>query len=177
MSDGSVDNEVLRTKAARHDAILTILGSEPVTSQEQLRQVLAKRGFDTVQTTLSRDLTELRATKVKTAEGVAVYSVPGAEGYSGPTSNQSPGRLVRWCQELLIGAEVAQNILVARTPSGAANMLGAALDAAALDGVVGTIAGDDTIMVVCRTPEVADELRSNLLQMAQSSSKTSGQSS
>ncbi len=158
--------EVLLTRAARHDAIRNVLGTQQITSQEELRKALAAQGFDTVQATLSRDLSELRAVKVRDPEGQSTYQIVDDDGRSPSAIEPSAARLARWCQELLVGADCAQNILVLRTPAGAANMLGAAVDSARLEHVVGTVAGDDTIFTVCRDAASAVALRQELLELA-----------
>lgn len=166
-SVGVMDSEeVLLTRAARHDAIRKILGSHQITSQEELRKALAAQGFETVQATLSRDLSELRAVKVRDSEGISVYQIVDEDGRSPSAVEPGADRLARWCQELLLGADCAQNILVLRTPAGAANMLGAAVDSARLEQVVGTVAGDDTIFTVCRDAAAAKTLRQELLDLA-----------
>lgn len=160
--------DVLQTKVARQSAIADILSQQQVTSQEQLRTALRAVGFDTVQATLSRDLGELRAVKVRNSAGTSIYQLANDQGRNPSSVEPSGERLARWCQELLVGAEYAQNLLVLRTPAGAANMLGAAVDAARLEQVVGTIAGDDTILTVCRTEAGASALRQKLLSLASS---------
>lgn len=162
------------TRAARHAAIVDILAAQSVASQEQLRGALAAIGIETTQATLSRDLLELRATKVRGASGVQVYSVPDVDGSQTHEAEASQARLVRWCQDLLVATDVAGNLLVLRTPVGAANLLGSAVDAVRLDGVAGTVAGDDTILVVCRTAKDARDLQARLLHLADPSSGAPG---
>lgn len=157
---------VLDTKTARHDAIAALITGGPVTSQAQLRQMLAELGFETAQATLSRDLAELQAVKVKTNTGAAVYSIPDVNGRHNAPEDEGNPRLARWCQDLLVSAQSAANQLVLRTPAGAANLLGTAVDSSRLVGVLGTIAGDDTILVICETAERARELRDFLMGLA-----------
>lgn len=154
------------TRTARHGAIVDILAEQAVASQEELRRALARRGIETTQATLSRDLMELRATKVRNQSGVQVYSVPDADGGHTHEAEAAGARLVHWCQELLVATDVAGNLLVLRTPVGAANLLGSAIDAVRMDGIVGTIAGDDTILLVCRTAQEAEGVRDRLLRLA-----------
>lgn len=167
LEKGVTVEQIPDTKTARHDAILDLIASEPITSQEQLRRMLASRGFDTAQATLSRDLAELHAVKVKTASGLSVYSVPDVNGiHSSPSDDPSP-RLARWCVELLVSAQEAGNLLVLRTPAGAANLLGSAIDHARVSGLLGTIAGDDTILVICESGRRAEEIRRMLTGLAE----------
>jgi transcriptional regulator of arginine metabolism len=145
------------TKTARHARIVELIRDGSVHSQTELAELLAGEGVQATQATLSRDLEELGAVKVRgTDGGPAVYVVP-PEG-SGPLrpAQQAPARLVRLLRELLTGADASGNLVVLRTPPGAAQFLASALDRAGLPEVVGTIAGDDTIMVVARASTHAD---------------------
>ncbi|MDN6428498.1 MAG: arginine repressor [Propionibacterium sp.] len=154
------------TKTARRGTIIDILASRAITSQEELRRELADLGVETTQATLSRDLLEMRATKVRNAQGVQVYSVPDADGSHTHQAEASQARLVRWCQDLLVATDLAGNLLVLRTPVGAANLLGSAIDAVRMEGIAGTIAGDDTVLVICRTPSDARRVETSLLELA-----------
>ncbi len=155
------------TKAARQGAIMEILASQDVASQDQLRQELAAKGIETAQATLSRDLMEMHATKVRDRDGSLIYSVPDWDGSPTRQSESSPVRLARWCQDLLIAGDMTDNLLVLRTPVGAANLLGSAIDSARLPGILGTIAGDDTILVICRGSDDAKRIRDELLELAE----------
>ncbi len=157
----------VETKAARHELIADLVSSRPVTSQEQLRELLAERGFETAQATLSRDLSELQAIKVKTTTGAAVYSIPDVNGRHQPIASEGNPRLARWCQDLLVSAQAALNQVVLRTPAGAANLLGTAIDSSRLEGVLGSIAGDDTILVICDSSERAARVRRLLVDLAE----------
>jgi transcriptional regulator of arginine metabolism len=146
------------TKTARHARIVELIRRGPVHSQTELAELLAGEGVAATQATLSRDLEELGAVKVRgTDGGPAAYVVP-PEG-AGPLrpAQQAPGRLQRLLRELLTGADASGNLVVLRTPPGAAQFLASALDRAGLPDVVGTIAGDDTIMVVARTGAHLDD--------------------
>lgn len=163
------------TKAARHALITQVLAKERIRSQAELRDALAERGVTTTQATLSRDLVELRATKVRSAGGAQVYAVPEAgapgqviapaetdETLAGHTSS----RLARWCADLLVTAEWAGNQLILRTPAGAAQLLASAVDDSMLPGVLGCIAGDDTVLVIARDEEQAAQVAGHLLALA-----------
>jgi transcriptional regulator of arginine metabolism len=141
--------EVSATRAGRQARIVAILSSRPVRSQSELAVALAAEGIETTQATLSRDLEELGAVKLRGADGGAgAYVVPEdgspVRGVSGGTE-----RLSRLLGELLV---------LLRTPPGGAHYLALAIDRAALPYVVGTIAGDDTILVVARDPMTGAEL-------------------
>ncbi|MFZ2502167.1 MAG: arginine repressor [Nocardioides sp.] len=143
------------TKAARHQLIVSLITHHEVRSQGDLADLLSDRGVHVTQATLSRDLLELDAVKVRSKVGGLVYAVPSEGGDRSPTSgetNASVHRLARICAELLVSAESSGNIVILRTPPGAAQFLASALDRAELDDVLGTIAGDDTVMVVAAEP-------------------------
>ena len=140
------------TRAARQARIVELIRDRAVHSQAELLGMLEDEGIGTTQATLSRDLDELGAVKLRGADGgTPVYVIPDdgspVRGIEGGTT-----RLGRLLGELLTGADASGNIAVLRTPPGAAQYLASALDRAALNHVVGTIAGDDTIFVVAREP-------------------------
>jgi transcriptional regulator of arginine metabolism len=144
------------SKAARHARIAALIRDVPVRSQGELGALLAAQGFRTTQATLSRDLEELGAVKVRGTDGSApVYVIP--EDGAGPlrSAEQAPDRLKRLLRELLISAEASGNLVLLRTPPGAAQFLASAFDRSGLPEVMGTIAGDDTIVVVVREPAAA----------------------
>ena len=144
--------EVAATRAGRQARIVALLSSQSVRSQSELAALLAAEGIEVTQATLSRDLEELGAVKLRGADGgVGVYVVPEdgspVRGVSGGTE-----RVSRLLGELLVSTDASGNLAVLRTPPGAAHYLASAIDRAALPYVVGTIAGDDTILVVAREP-------------------------
>ncbi|BBX38572.1 arginine repressor [Mycobacterium simiae] len=146
------------TRAGRQARIVAILSSSSISSQSELAARLADEGIDVTQATLSRDLEELGAVKLRGADGgVGVYVVPEdgspVRGVSGGTA-----RLSRLLSELLVSTDSSANLAVLRTPPGAADYLASAIDRAALPYVVGTIAGDDTLFVAAREPMTGAEL-------------------
>ncbi|MCD6640925.1 MAG: arginine repressor [Nocardioides sp.] len=158
------------TKRARHQRIIEIVSHHEVRSQTELAQLLSDDGVHVTQATLSRDLVELDAVKVRSAGGALVYAVP-QEG--GSRSAQAPretaaslDRLARLCTELLVSAEASANLVVLRTPPGAAQFLASAFDRVELGDVLGTIAGDDTVVVISRDPAGGDALARRFLDMA-----------
>jgi transcriptional regulator of arginine metabolism len=158
------------TKAARQARIGELLESRPVASQTELGRLLAEAGVAVTQATLSRDLDELGAVKVRTPAGMA-YALP-PEGQPRPaTAEAVDARLARLLEELLVSAEATGGLIVLRTPPGGAHLLGAALDRAGLPEVAGTVAGDDTVLLVCRQPPAeagpADALAARLLRLAE----------
>ncbi len=172
------------TKTARHASIIQILSRERIRSQAQLRNALAQRGISTTQATLSRDLVELRATKIRAPGGELIYSMPeaGAPGqvhaaFTGTEETDdslrahTTPRLARWCAELLVTAEWAGSQVVLRTPAGAAQLLAGAVDDAMMPGVLGCIAGDDTVLVITRSAQVAADVAGHLLALADPSAR------
>ncbi len=151
----------LNSKAARHARIISTLAAAPIRSQAELAAALRDAGFAVTQATLSRDLDELGAVKLRTPDGgLPMYVVPedGAPLTSRVAQDAPPQRLARLIAELLVSAEGSANLAVLRTPPGAAHYLASAIDRAGLPEVLGTIAGDDTILVVARDPKGADDL-------------------
>jgi len=135
-------------KSLRQRAILNLLKHEPVANQDELQKALRKRGIKAGQATLSRDIRELGLSK--TANG---YAMSHAEGGSTPAL-PPVSRLVR---EFAFEVRTAQNLLVIKTSIGSAQPVAAALDDQEWPEVVGTVAGDDTILIVC--PDNKDTLR------------------
>ncbi len=161
------------TKGARQQKIVELLGTTDVHSQTELAELLHAAGVTVTQATLSRDLVELDAVKVRAPSGQLVYAVPGEGGDRRPVlaheSAASEARLARLCADLLVSAEASANLVVLRTPPGAANFLASALDKAELGAVLGTIAGDDTVLVISRRPDGGDALAQRLLALANGS--------
>lgn len=167
---GGVGARTAGTKTARHALIAEILTHRAVRSQAELSEALAERGLNATQSTISRDLDELRAHKVRGPEGTAIYALPVEGGGSETTTpagvEELGARLQRWCAEVLVTAEAAQNLVVLRTPPGAAHILASALDHAVLPEVLGCIAGDDTVLVITRDDAAAEGLSTRLIDLA-----------
>jgi transcriptional regulator of arginine metabolism len=214
------------TKVARHARITSILARRavPVRSQEELAERLAEIGFKVTQATLSRDLEEIGAVRLRGPDGVLVYALPsdagpgpgelgrpgempggvgvvdipvatmpGPNGPPGPNglpgSNGLPGpkgpagvtglaaalavepsaRLARVAAELLVTAEASGNLVVLRTPAGAAQLLASAIDHAGWPAVLGTVGGDDTVLVIARDPAGGEGLAQALVRLAERS--------
>ncbi|MGB7622767.1 MAG: ArgR family transcriptional regulator [Terriglobia bacterium] len=148
------------TKQLRHESILRLVRLKPVPNQQTLQQELRKLGFEATQATLSRDLSELGL--VKTGEGYKLL----AQVVEAPHASNS--ELRRFLREFMREATAANNLLVVKTPTGSANALGIALDNAALPEIVGTVAGDDTILVVTRSAATARSLRRKFMNLVSS---------
>ena len=157
------------TKGARHQQIIDLVTHHEVRSQPELAGLLATHGVHVTQATLSRDLVELDAVKVRAASGALVYAVPAEGGDRRPAapgeSAAARTRLSRLAGELLVSAESSGNLVVLRTPPGAAQFLASAMDKAELPDVLGTIGGDDTVLVIGRGPD-GDGLARRLLDLA-----------
>jgi len=154
------------SRVARQGRIVELVGSMAIRSQTELAKLLAAEGIDVTQATLSRDLDELGAVKLRGVDGgAAVYVIPEdgspVRGVQGGTS-----RLARLLAELLTSADCSANLTVLRTPPGAAQFLASAIDRAALHEVVGTIAGDDTVMVIAREPLSGKDLADRFVALA-----------
>jgi transcriptional regulator of arginine metabolism len=148
----------MMNKTLRQRAVLDVLKHGSIASQEDLQRVLRKRGFKVGQATLSRDIRDLNLSK--TANGYSVnHSETGVAIALPPVS-----RLVR---EFVLDVRSAQNQLVIRTIVGSPQPVAAALDEADWSEVVGTIAGDDTILIVCPDKEDARKLASRIDEMLQ----------
>jgi transcriptional regulator of arginine metabolism len=158
------------TKSARQQRIIELLARHTVRSQTDLADLLAKAGVTVTQATLSRDLVELDAVKVRDGNGALVYAVPAEGGDRTPRAAvetaASEHRLARLCTELLVSAEASANLVVLRTPPGAAQFLASAIDKAELGPVLGTIAGDDTVLVISREPTGGDAVAERFLALA-----------
>lgn len=158
------------TKNARQQLIIDLLSHREIKSQVELAELLSGRGVHATQATLSRDLVELDAVKVRASDGALVYAVPAEGGDRTPTtprdSSAANARLARLCSELLVSAEASANLVVLRTPPGAAQFLASAFDKAEIGDVLGTIAGDDSVLVISRTPTGGAELAQRFLGFA-----------
>jgi transcriptional regulator of arginine metabolism len=206
------------TKSARQAQITGILAQTAVRSQEELVELLAQRGVRVTQATLSRDLDELGAVRLRGPDGALVYALPGepggpgsrpgglGAGTPGPARPHRPGRpavpagvrgglgplprrtqpghaasgmaaglpdrepparLARIAAEFLLSAEASANLVVLRTPAGAAQLVASAVDHAAWPTILGTVAGDDTVLVITRDPAGGPEVARSLLRIAE----------
>jgi transcriptional regulator of arginine metabolism len=179
------------TKTARHARIADILAREQVRSQEELADLLERyAGVHVTQATLSRDLDELGIVRLRSG-GALVYSLPEEPGgpgshpggpgsplgsggsqsgarVAGVSGSESPhdARLARYLGELMTSAEASANLVVLRTPAGAAQFLASVIDHAALPSVLGTVAGDDTVLLIARDPAGGDAVAADFLRLA-----------
>ncbi len=179
------------TKTARHARIAAILARQQVRSQEELADLLERyASVHVTQATLSRDLDELGVVRLRAANGALIYALPEEPGgpgsrpggtlaspppeAGGPASTRAPAsepahsaRLARYLGELLTSAEASANLVVLRTQAGAAQFLASVIDHAALPSILGTVAGDDTVLVITRDPAGGDALAAGLLRLSE----------
>ena len=134
--------DALARKQHRQRALLRVVAQRRLATQGELARALRGAGFPATQATISRDIVELGLVKV-TRDGTHAYAAPGGAADAGGGTD----RLRRFCEDYPVEAAAAGNIVVVRSLPGTASTLGAAIDAAGLDGIVGTIAGDDTVFV------------------------------
>lgn len=145
-------------KRRRQQAILDLVRAEPLSSQQAILERLRRRGFDVTQPTVSRDLDELGLARVRDAQGRLRYALPEAAAPAGGVE-----RLRHLLDEFALSIEASGSLVVLKTPPGAANAVAQVLDQVGVEDVIGTVAGDDTILVVARDGvpgrSVADRLR------------------
>lgn len=146
-------------KRERHDTILEIIGSRPVSSQEDLRKLLLQRGWDVTQATLSRDLRELRLARVPTPEG-ARYAVTDGN------IEESRAALDTLLPQLFMRVDGVSEMLVLRTVPGGAQPIAAALDGEGWSDILGTVGGDDTILIICRSVAARERVHRRLKSLA-----------
>lgn len=149
----------MANKRERHDTILEIIDSRHVSSQEDLRKLLLQRGWDVTQATLSRDLRELRLARVPTTEG-ARYAVTDG------SIEESRAALDTLLPQLFMRIDGVSEMLVLRTVPGGAQPIASALDGEGWSDILGTVGGDDTIMIVCRSVAARDRVMRKLRSLA-----------
>lgn len=146
-------------KKVRHRQIVDIISNNDIETQEELAGYLKDAGFDVTQATVSRDIRELKLSKVPVGNGKQKYAVLKQ------ASDHLEDKYIRVLQDGFVSMDMAQNILVVRTVSGMAMAVAAAIDSLKLNEVVGCIAGDDTIMIAVRTTEDTMLLMEKLRKM------------
>jgi transcriptional regulator of arginine metabolism len=149
-------------KPQRQHRILRILEEQPISSQAQLVQMLEADGIVATQATVSRDLEDLGAVKVRIPGGATAYAIPDFSRDRVPSDDH----LKRVMGEFVVEVAHSLNLVVLRTPPGSAHVVASALDRASLRDVLGTVAGDDTVLVVCKESAGGDAVASELAGFA-----------
>ena len=147
-------------KFKRQAAILEIISNNEIKTQEELSAHLRQRGYNTTQATISRDIKELRLIKVASHSGGYQYSTPDQSG-----SVTHMTRLKNIFRECVVKVDQAQTLVVLKTLVGMANAAAAAIDAMKVKDIVGTLAGDDNILVILRTTEEAQRFCEMVAEM------------
>jgi len=153
-------------KFQRHNAIRELVGHSLVSNQDELRRKLRRRGFEVTQATLSRDIHELRLSK-----GPGGYSLPNGNGSNGAAAalvDDGPPSVAEMIESFGLRVRQAMNQVVVGTVMGGAQPVAAALDHESWPEVVGTVAGDDTVLVICPDPRRAAEVEARLRTILES---------
>ena len=154
--------ETKLSKHQRQHRIAKLLETKTVTSQTQLVELLADDGVVATQATVSRDLEDLGAVKVRVAGGEVAYAIPEL-----PTEQHAPeDHLRRVLGDWVVEVNHSQNLVVLRTPPGSAHVVGSALDRSGLAGLIGTVAGDDTLLCVAADDVGGDQLADTFRSLA-----------
>ncbi|NLC69143.1 MAG: arginine repressor [Clostridiaceae bacterium] len=146
-------------KYNRHARILEIIEKNEIETQEELVDKLRQEGMDVTQATVSRDIKELRLAKVLTESGKSKY-VSMVQ-----SDSEISGKLMRVFTEAYVSGDYANNIVIVKTLPGMAQGVASAIDSLHWPGVLGTIGGDDTVMVVCRAELIAEKLVEKIAQI------------
>jgi transcriptional regulator of arginine metabolism len=146
-------------KRQRQSAVIELIRSSAVSSQEELRQLLLARGWDVTQATLSRDLKDLGVARVTTEQGVR-YVVPP------PPSDDGKPSLAMLLPQLFGSVDGVRELAVLRTRPGGAQPIAEAIDAEGWGAVLGTIGGENTILIVCRSEAAREEIQRRLLELS-----------
>ena len=150
------------SKTSRQHLIVRLLGEAPVTSQAQLVELLADHDVEATQTTVSRDLDELGAIKVRVPGGELVYALPELEN----ERLANPDHLRRVLSEWVSEVRHSHNIVVVQTPPGSAHVVASAIDRSRLESIIGTVAGDDSIIIVASEDTTGEALAAHLSDLA-----------
>ncbi|MBO8170375.1 MAG: transcriptional regulator ArgR [Bacillaceae bacterium] len=146
-------------KGQRHIKIREIIANHEIETQDELVEKLREAGFNVTQATVSRDIKELHLVKVPTADGRYKYSLPADQRFN-PLQ-----KLKRVLIDSFVSIDHSGNLVVMKTMPGNANAVGALIDNLDRDEIMGTICGDDTILIICRTPEGAEQASREFLDM------------
>ncbi|MGG1697913.1 transcriptional regulator AhrC/ArgR [Bacillus zhangzhouensis] len=146
-------------KGQRHIKIREIIASQEIETQDELVDILKADGYNITQATVSRDIKELHLVKVPTNNGTYKYSLPADQRFN-PLS-----KLKRALMDAFIKMDVASHLIVLKTMPGNAQAIGALMDNLDWEEIMGTICGDDTILIICRTPDDTDTVSAKILEL------------
>ena len=152
--------------SARRVKAISLIKAGVVHSQSDLVKLLKKAGFAVTQATASRDLEEVGAVRARSATGELIYQI-------GSTSDGAISKSMPLPSDLILSVEASANLAVVRTPPGGAQFLASALDNSGINAIIGTIAGDDTVLVVSKKSNGGAELAKELLSFSRSANKSS----
>ena len=150
-------------KPQRQHRILRIIEEQPLSSQAQIVQLLESEGVVATQATVSRDLEELGAVKVRIPGGTMAYAIPE---HTRDRSDASDDHLRRLMGEFVVEVAHSGNLVLLRTPPGSAHVVGSAVDRAGIAGVLGNVAGDDTLVLICAETVPSSDVAARLADLA-----------
>lgn len=150
-------------KPQRQHRMLRMIEEQPVSSQAQIVQLLEAEGIVATQATVSRDLEELGALKVRIPGGAMVYAIPE---HTRERSDAGDDHLRRLMGEFVVEVAHSANLVLLRTPPGSAHVVGSAVDRAGIAGVLGNVAGDDTLVLICAETVAAGDVAARLADLA-----------
>jgi len=148
-------------KARRQNAITDIISNQAIATQEELNAALKANGFDVTQATISRDIKEMRLIKISDAEGKYRYALP-----ENPAIMRTGERMRKMLQDNLVSIDHSANIIVVKTLPGGAQVVASIIDSLEMYGVIGTVAGDDTIFIVVKPAEAVADVLQELWQIS-----------
>ena len=152
------------SRAARQARILSLITSREVSSQAELAELLSDEQVAVSQGTLSKDLLEIGAVRIRGSKGNLVYAAPGHQPSADAPSVDS--KLAKLCQEVLLGADASANMAVLKTPPGAAQYFASGIDKVSWHDILGTIAGYDTVLLISRDADGGRDLAARFIEMS-----------
>ncbi|RLL48123.1 transcriptional regulator ArgR [Oceanobacillus piezotolerans] len=147
------------SKIQRHLKIRELITEKEIETQDDLVEMLKKLGFNVTQATVSRDIKELELVKIPIADGRYKYSLPADRRYN-PFK-----KLKRLMTDVFVKIDSANNLIVLKTLPGNGNAIGVLIDSLDWDEILGTICGDDTCLIICKTTEEAEEIKERFIEM------------
>jgi len=155
------------SRTARQHLIQEILANKSISSQNELLIELKKKGFEVTQTTLSRDLDDLGAIKTDDNNGQSKYLIPESDPDRINETGLARNRLEKLASDLVVGVDHSANLAIIHTPAGAAQFVASIIDHATLKNVIGTIAGDNTVLVITKGLKDGESVASQIWEYVQ----------